>query len=84
MMYQFRCSACSAEFEANLSMNERDAPLLIPCKQCNTGKINRVFTTAGISYAGNKSAVRRAGSGWNDVLKKIKSTAGRTNTIDTF
>jgi hypothetical protein len=31
----------------------------------------------------SKTPLRRAGSGWNDVLKKIKKGSGRSNTIKT-
>jgi hypothetical protein len=31
----------------------------------------------------SKTPLRRAGSGWNDVLKKIKKGSARSNTIKT-
>jgi hypothetical protein len=31
----------------------------------------------------SKTPLRRAGSGWNDHLKRMKSGSGRTNTIKT-
>tara|TARA_E500000331_G_scaffold312473_1_gene320459 strand:+ start:553 stop:819 length:267 start_codon:yes stop_codon:yes gene_type:complete len=41
-----------------------------------------VMTSGNVNYQGVMSATRRAGSGWNDVLKGIKKASGRKgNTI---
>ena len=42
-----------------------------------------VVTTGNVNYRGVISDVKRAGSGWNDVLKGINKASGRKgNTIN--
>jgi hypothetical protein len=38
-----------------------------------------IIAATGISYHGPISNTRRAGSGWNDVLKGIKKASGKNN-----
>lgn len=58
-----------------------------PCKgACPCGKYDGVVSrvVGGPSIvSGSSSVIKKAGSGWNDVLKKIKKGSGRSNTINT-
>lgn len=84
MVYEYECQECKAPFSETLLISERDIPLTRPCPSCSkAGSVTRVFNSMPIAYGGFKSNVSRAGSGWNDILKKIKSQAGRVNTIQT-
>ena len=83
MIYEYKCQGCGHEFAESLPIDERDKPLAAPCPKCHQEEVTRVFNGMSIAYGGFKSNVSRAGSGWNDVLKKIKSQAGRVNTIQT-
>ena len=60
-------------------MSDRDEPLKQPCKDCG-GELYRTLETAGM-LSDSKSAMRRAGSEWQDRLKQIKKGSGRNNNI---
>lgn len=60
-------------------MSDRDEPLKQPCKECG-GEIYKTLETAGM-VSDSKSAMRRAGSEWQDRLKQIKKGSGRNNNI---
>lgn len=81
MTYTFRCTACSHEWDASMSMADRDVPLSQPCIKCvatGEGTVKRIISIAPrISYDGSQTILQRAGSGWNDVLKKIQKGSGR-------
>lgn len=62
-------------------MSKRDEAVQEPCPECN-GEIYRTLETGGL-VSDSKTPLRRAGSGWNDVLKKIKKGSGQKNTIKT-
>lgn len=62
-------------------MSDRDEPTKQPCPECE-GELFRTMETAGL-ISDSKTAMRRAGSGWNDVLKGIKKASGRDNKIKT-
>ena len=81
MTYTFKCTACEHEWDASMSMADRDIPLSQPCIQCGSdeaGGVKRIISAAPrISYEGGQTVLQRAGSGWNDVLKKIQKGSGR-------
>jgi predicted nucleic acid-binding Zn ribbon protein len=84
MRYDFTCNNCSHTWEETQGIQFRDAPLTLPCPSCKEkGSIKRLIRTLGISYEGNKTVLQRAGSGWNDVLNKVKKASGRINSIQT-
>lgn len=61
-----------------MCMADRDVPLSEPCTSCAaTDTIKRIVSSPAISYAGAQTVLQRAGSGWNDVLKKIQKGSGR-------
>jgi hypothetical protein len=63
-------------------MSSRKEPEQSPCEQCG-GEIYQSLTEAPKLVSDSKTAMRRAGTGWNDVLKGIKKASGRDNTIKT-
>ena len=63
---------------------DRDLPLAEKCPICNSsGTIKRSFSPLPISSVGKYSAIRRAGTDWNSLLKKIKRGSGEKNSIQT-
>jgi hypothetical protein len=62
-------------------MSKRDEATQQPCSECG-GEIYRTLETGGL-VSDSKTPLRRAGSGWSDVLKKVKKGSGRSNTIKT-
>jgi hypothetical protein len=62
-------------------MSERDDPVSQPCQECE-GELFRTFETGGF-VSDSKTPMRRAGSGWADLMKKIKKGSGRENSIKT-
>lgn len=84
MTYSYTCMQCDASWDANLPMDSRDLPLSQPCPHCAVdGQVKRTVTAPGISYEGGKTILQRAGSGWNDVLNKVKKASGRQAKIET-
>lgn len=61
-------------------MSERDEPTKEQCPECKDGEVSRTFETGGF-VSDSKTAMRRAGTEWNDRLKQIKKGSGRNNTI---
>ena len=84
MRYDYFCIECNERWEETQFINDRDKPIDLPCPNCKgEGCIKRGVASAAISYQGGKSVLQRAGSGWNDVLGKIKKASGRKNSIET-
>lgn len=85
MTYTYSCTNCEQRWEDRLPIADRDLPISKPCPHCNTdGTVKRIFDSAPrISYDGSKTVLQRAGSGWNDVLTKIKKSSGRHANIET-
>ena len=86
MIYEYNCLACEYVWEANFPMNMRDEPCAKPCPSCQKeGDVKRALSAPPLNYNGGglKSNITRAGSGWNDVLTKIKKGSARSNTIIT-
>lgn len=84
MTYSYNCENCNYHWDASLPMDSRDLPLSEPCPQCaHVGSVKRVVVAPGISYAGAQTVLQRAGSGWNDVLNKVKKSSGRRANIET-
>ena len=85
MTYNYHCTGCGSHFEKNIPISDRDLPINKPCPSCKKkGNIERVFMAPGINYEGNVSAIRRAGSNWNDVLKRIDKYAGKRSQVDHY
>lgn len=83
MIYSYFCEKCNNSFEKNLTISERNIPILEKCPLCNeTGHIKRVFESplivSGITSDG---PLQKTDSGWNDTLKRIKAASGKNNTI---
>lgn len=79
--YDFSCDSCGHEFTENVPIDKRDNPR--PCPECGKTNTKRGVSAVKVSYSGFKDNITRAGSGWNDVLKKVKKGSGRSNTIRT-
>ena len=84
MNYDYYCTECDAKWEENQFLNDRDLPLTLPCPHCKAKEtVKRGITATRMSYAGIKSNLTRAGSGWNDLLCGVKKASARGNTIET-
>ena len=65
-------------------MDSRDLPLAEPCPNCAlVGEVKRTLSAPSITYGGGKTILQRAGSGWNDVLNKVKKSSGRLTKMET-
>ena len=85
MTYNYHCDACGKNFDKGFSIADRDKPTTKPCPACHKkGKVTRVFQSPSVSYEGPKSDIRKAGSGWNDVLKRIDKYAGKRSQVDHY
>jgi predicted nucleic acid-binding Zn ribbon protein len=85
MTYTYRCESCNEQWEDRQLLNDRDLPTTQACCHCNSeGTVKRIIDFAPrISYDGAKTVLQRAGSGWNDVLTKVKKNSGRYSNIET-
>ena len=83
MIYTFECESCGDCFEANLPMSENKRPLVEPCPLCSAQDTDfRVFDSIGHQHDMVNTGQKRAGSGWNDVLKSIDKASGSGSTIN--
>jgi putative FmdB family regulatory protein len=85
MTYTYLCNSCNEQWEDRQFMNDRDLPVSEPCPHCNEkATVKRIIDFAPrISYEGAQTVLQRAGSGWNDVLNKVKKSSGRYAKIET-
>ena len=80
--YDFHCTDCGHEYEEIVPLAERDEPR--ECPSCGKKKVKRGVSAVKLSYSGFQDPIKRAGAGWNDVLKGIKKASGKKgNTIRT-
>lgn len=79
--YDFHCPDCNHEFEELVALADREKPR--KCPKCGKKKVTRKVTAVKVNYGGFKDPLTRAGSGWNDLLTKVKKGSGRVNTIRT-
>jgi len=83
MTYTYKCEDCKHTWEEKLPIADRNKPIESPCPECGKkGKISRVFEMPAL-VSTSPDILKKAGSGWNDVLKKIKKGSGSKNTIHT-
>tara|TARA_R110000772_G_scaffold20140_3_gene55945 strand:- start:9218 stop:9586 length:369 start_codon:yes stop_codon:yes gene_type:complete len=74
--YDYHCLTCGAIEERLVTIAKKDEP--IPCS-CGKGKkLQRMVANPSISYD-TINPIRRAGSGWNDVLQRIEKNSGKNN-----
>lgn len=79
--YDFNCPDCKHEFEENVPLADRDKPRA--CPKCGKKRVTRGVSAVKVNYGGFKDPITRAGSGWNDLLKRVKKGSARKNTIRT-
>ena len=80
--YTYSCSRCEHTFDQVLSMDDRKIPEQNPCPECKGEEtvIQRIGAPKIVTSTG--SMLGKAGSEWRDVLKKVKSGSGMSNTIN--
>ena len=80
MIYTFGCDNCNGSFEVNVPIADNQKPLSQKCPLCGVkGKVYRVFDSNGFGY--NDQMMKKAGDGWNDVLKSIHKASGSKSNI---
>lgn len=78
MIYTYECEECGKQFDANVPMSENKRPLTEPCPLCGVqGKVFRVFNSQGHQEHMVNTMRKRAGDGFNDVLKAIHKASGK-------
>lgn len=80
--YDFQCDKCGATEEVILPLDKRDDDRY--CSDCFGGRMIRIIGAPYTSYEGAMTPIKRAGSGWNDVLKGIKKASGRSSNIEHY
>ena len=84
MTYDYYCDKCEKVWEESHSIADRDKPVGKPCPCEKNGTVKRGVCAPGLSYQGAVSPIRKAGSGWNDVLKGIKKASGKESNINHY
>jgi len=80
--YNYRCLKCDKVFERFTTIAKRDENLICPCEK--KAEVKRTVENTHINYSGKTSAIRKAGSGWNDLLQRIKKASGKDSTIEHY
>jgi hypothetical protein len=85
MTYTYKCGDCESVWDDRRTIEHRDAPCQQPCPECaKESNIKRIINFApSITSESAMTLQQRSGSGWNDVLTKIKQKSGRYCTIQT-
>ena len=78
--YDYRCIKCDKIEERFVTIAKKDDPLTCSCEE--RGELKRTISSPPITHD-TIHPIKRAGSGWNDVLQRIKKNAGRNN-IETY
>ena len=84
MTYDYYCDKCEKIWEESHSIANRDEPVGKDCPCEKDGKVRRGVCAPALSFEGSVSPIRKAGSGWNDVLKGINKASGRDAKIDHY
>lgn len=79
--YTYQCDECGHHYDTIKSISNREEPTKEPCSNCGGGPV-RIVIGAPKLVTGVKSTLRQAGTGWGEVLKKVKSGSGRENNIN--
>lgn len=77
--YDYACKGCGHAFSQRKSCDERHTPEIDPCSECG-GQIAMVIG-APLIVSGVRGP-QSAPDGFKDVLRQIKKTSGKGNTID--
>lgn len=83
-LIDYQCESCGHEFTEMLMLAERDRPTQEPCPSCGkVGCVVRPIGAPAVSHRGVITPMQRAGTEWNDLLKKMKKGSGKGNQIRT-
>lgn len=77
--YDYACKGCGHSFSQRKTCAERHTPELEPCSECG-GQISMVIGAPKI--VSGVRGPQSAPDGFKDVLRQIKKTSGKGNTID--
>lgn len=84
MLYDYYCDKCDKVWEESHLSAARNEPVGKDCPCGKDGKVCRGVCAPALSFQGSVSAVKKAGSGWNDVLKSVKKGAGKQSNIEHY
>lgn len=79
--YNYLCNSCGEEFDRFNSIAERNVPTEEPCPSCGKETVSMKIGAPGLN-AEVGGSLKKAGSGWKDVLGKIKDTYKINNIRD--
>lgn len=77
--YDYACRGCDHEFSARKSCAERHDPTNEPCPECGGELFLKIGATKTVSGV---KGPQSAPDGFKDVLRNIKKSSGKGNTID--
>ena len=72
--YGFICEDCGHSFCRLLPIEKRNSPLKEGCEKCNSGSINKQFSSNPLLLSDTTmTANKKTGGQWNDLMSKMKS-----------
>lgn len=75
--YDYYCPDCQEKFELNVPIAQRDNPDAIKCPHCGSHHHpKREISAVKLQYTELRSALSRAGDGWQEVQAKIMQRQG--------
>lgn len=79
--YTYKCEKCNDEFSKICKIADRKRPLSEPCPSCQAeGTVIQTILAAPSLNAEVGGSLKKAGSGWGEVLSKVKD-AHKINNI---
>lgn len=74
--YDYRCLKCDKIEERLVSIAKKDDPFTCSCEE--KGELKRMVSAPPVVHD-TINPIKRAGSGWNDVLERISKNSGKNN-----
>jgi len=81
--YTYKCKECEHDFTKICKIADRKRPLEEPCPACQAeGSVDQTILSAPGLNAEIGGSLKKAGSGWGEVLSKVKDTHKINNIRD--
>jgi putative FmdB family regulatory protein len=80
--YDYRCIKCGRIEERIVMISKKDDPSTCTCEE--KGEMKRLISIPPAVVHDTIHPIRRAGTEWNDVLKRIEKNSARENNIEHY
>jgi len=80
--YDYRCIQCGKIEERIVMISKKDDPYTCTCEM--NAEMKRLISIPPAVVHDTIHPIRRAGTEWNDVLKRIEKNSARANNIEHY